>query len=156
MSVKVAAYSNPGIIDSVLSDPAEPSNATTEVQRALRDTWGRRCTAEVQSTWPLKDVHIEPFRIWRESLNSRNKWQYGTSDPSVSLLDLALVVSIMGTHVSTHRKKGSFRKKTSQLCYWLDLCLSRKLLLQSVTLGLFTPKCWLLISFAQNTFCCLR
>lgn len=111
MSVKVAPYSNPGIIDSVLSDPAEPSNATTEAQRALRGTWGRRYTAEVQSTWPLKDAHIEPFRTGRESVNSRNKWQYGTSDPSVSLLDLALVVSIMGTHVNTHRKKGGFRKK---------------------------------------------
>lgn len=47
-------------------------------------------------------------------------------------------------------KKGNFRKKPSQLCYWLGLSLSRKLLFQSITLGLFTPKCWLSISFTPE------
>lgn len=48
-------------------------------------------------------------------------FSYGTSDPSVSLLDLALVLSNTRTHVDTHREKKAISdKKPSWLCYRLD------------------------------------
>lgn len=61
-----------------------------------------------------------------------------------------LAVSIKGAHVNTYEEKRQFQKKTSQLCYWLGLSLSRRLLFQGITLGLFTPKCWLSISFTPE------